>query len=387
MKELPTKDLVKIGTLAKMTGTSVSTLKFYVKEGLLEPRCKTGKNMSWYDPACADTIRTIRALQKERFYPLSVIRQLLKAGPAEREIALLDAIHKVDYRSDNTLIGLGEAVRQSRLSPQQIGQLSEAGLIDTEVGKTAHTFTQADLGVMLLVRRRLDAGIPFDQTLESFRVYAGALRRAVSADINGFIAGAILTPGFTAEMGTQLIRVSDETLDAFVDLKRKEYNRIYGSGSLEDLYRFETLLTRGIAAVLPLLQNAGLHQDAALCAAVLTGERTGIPALDRACAMFRSIDGEAGSGIGPRIARCAAARDYFSTVDPLCAGTAALAVWCTQLCWLRLAPEILNCGAAADHAWDALTAYLKDRLPNLAEGLLLGLSGILEQSRGAYQYL
>ena len=145
MKEEKTAGLVKIGELAKVTGVSVSTLKFYVKEGLLEPKCKTGKNMSWYDPACADTIRTIRALQKERFYPLSVIKELLKGGQGEREMALLDAIHKVDYRSDNTLLGLGEAVRRSRLSAQEITRLSEAGLISVGAGGSRPVYTQTDL--------------------------------------------------------------------------------------------------------------------------------------------------------------------------------------------------------------------------------------------------
>ena len=216
MKEEKTAGLVKIGELAKVTGVSVSTLKFYVKEGLLEPKCKTGKNMSWYDPACADTIRTIRALQKERFYPLSVIKELLKGGQGEREMALLDAIHKVDYRSDNTLLGLGEAVRRSRLSAQEITRLSEAGLISVGAGGSRPVYTQTDLSVMSLVRRRMDAGIPFEQTLLSFGIYATALNSAVRAEVSAFISGAILSPGFTAEMGTRLIRVSDETLDAFV---------------------------------------------------------------------------------------------------------------------------------------------------------------------------
>ena len=387
MKENATADLVKIGTLAKMTGTSVSTLKFYVKEGLLEPRCKTGKNMSWYDPSCADTIRTIRALQKERFYPLSVIKQLLKSGPAEREIALLDAIHKVDYRSDNAVMGLGEVVRRSRLSPQEITQLSEAGLLCAKEGDSAHVYTQTDLSVMLLVRRRMDAGIPFAQTLESFRVYATALRQAVSADVSGFISGAILSPGFTAEMGTQLIRVSDETLDAFVDLKRKEFNRICGSGSLEDLYRFESALTRSMVSLRQLLESVGLPQDAALCTAVLSGEHTGIQMLDRASQMYRGFDRETGSGIAARVTWCAAARDYFTMLDPQCAGSATLVVWCMKFCWLRLAPDILNCGSTAQDTWHGLTDYLKQHLSHKADAIICALPEILTQNRAEYVYL
>lgn len=41
-----------------------------------------------------------RMLQKERFYPLSVIKRLLETSSAgAMELELLDAIHKVDYQS------------------------------------------------------------------------------------------------------------------------------------------------------------------------------------------------------------------------------------------------------------------------------------------------
>jgi len=385
MKDAKTAGLVKIGELARATGVSVSTLKFYVKEGLLEPVCKTGKNMSWYDPACADTIRSIRALQKERFYPLSVIKELLKGGQGEREMALLDAIHKVDYRSDNTLLGLGEAVRRSRLSAQEITRLSEAGLISAGTGSSRPVYTQTDLSVMSLVRRRMDAGIPFEQTLQSFSIYASALNAAVRAEVSAFITGAILSPGFTAEMGTRLIRVSDETLDTFVDLKREELNRVYGSGSLEDLYRFESALTRGLERIRWTLEAAGLHEDSAFCAAFLGGECIGIPVADRAATMYRVSEQGRGNGIAARVAGCAAARDYFAVLDPLCAGSAALAVWCMKLCWLSLAPDILNCGALAETTLRSLLDYLEQR-PGAA-GLQTALPHILRESREAYMYL
>lgn len=92
-----TDGLMKIGELAKAANVNVSTLKFYVKEELIRPALKTGRNMSWYSPDCVATIRAIRMLQRERFYPLSVIKHLLSSSGAGSppELALLDAIHKV----------------------------------------------------------------------------------------------------------------------------------------------------------------------------------------------------------------------------------------------------------------------------------------------------
>jgi len=72
MKE-QNKGLLKIGELAKAAGVSVPTVKFYIKEGLIRPVCKTRRNMAYYDPAGVTAIGMIRMLQRERFYPLSVI--------------------------------------------------------------------------------------------------------------------------------------------------------------------------------------------------------------------------------------------------------------------------------------------------------------------------
>ena len=55
-----TDGLMKIGELAKAANVNVSTLKFYVKEELIRPALKTGRNMAYYDRSCISAIGTIR---------------------------------------------------------------------------------------------------------------------------------------------------------------------------------------------------------------------------------------------------------------------------------------------------------------------------------------
>ena len=95
---------------------------------------------------------------------------------------------------------------------------------------------------MALAKRRLDAGIPIEQTVRSFSIYEKALREAVSAEVDDFAAGALMSQNVTAEAGARMIRVSDETLDTFIALRRKALNREYGSRRLEDMARFEQAL-------------------------------------------------------------------------------------------------------------------------------------------------
>ena len=51
-KKEQTAGLMKAGELAKAAGVSVSTVKFYAKEGLIRASLKTGRNMAYYDPSC-----------------------------------------------------------------------------------------------------------------------------------------------------------------------------------------------------------------------------------------------------------------------------------------------------------------------------------------------
>ena len=67
--EQDTNGLLKIGELARSSGVSLSTVKYYVKEGLVEIAKKTSRNMAYYHPDSVRRVLLIRSLQKERFYP------------------------------------------------------------------------------------------------------------------------------------------------------------------------------------------------------------------------------------------------------------------------------------------------------------------------------
>mgnify|MGYP002282979000 CR=1 FL=1 len=115
-------ELLRIGELAKEAGVSLTTVKFYAKEGLIRPARKTGRNMAYYDRACVSTIATIRRLQRERYYPLSVIKRLMESAPVEQvELELLDAIHKSDAPDPGERVPLNEAARRSGLAKNLAG--------------------------------------------------------------------------------------------------------------------------------------------------------------------------------------------------------------------------------------------------------------------------
>lgn len=372
--------LMKVGELAKAAGVSLSTVKFYVKEGLIRPVCKTGKNMAYYDPASAETIQLIRSLQKERFYPLSVIKSLLAGGTVQSpNLELLDAIHKVDGGTSGP-VSAGEALRRSGLSAAQAAALADAGLISPDGTARRQTYSQEDLAVMELVARRLAAGIPFRQSVRALAIYQEALSKAAEADVDSFVAGALMARDFTAEVGANMIRVSDETLDAFITIRRKELNRFYGSRRLEDLERLECRLTQALGLLGDLLNKAGQIAAADLCAAAGRSTATGCVALDQAAGHYWAFARATRGDIPRSVAEALRSRRYFLDLSPSGAGAEALALWLLKCSWLTLAPDILDCRQAAADAWDAFGRWAITAFPELPAAML---QSRLETLRGA----
>ncbi len=375
-----TEGLIKIGELAKQTDTNITTLKYYIREGLIRPVVKTGRNMSWYDPACIETVRMIHMLQKERYYPISVIRDLLDTDTLRRppEMALLDAIHKVDDSTDPRVLTTDDAVRLSGLDRHQIATLSEAGLISAARKRQREAFTEEDLSVMKLVKRRMDAGIPLDQSIAALRIYDRAVRNAAQDDIDSFVE-LIMQPDFTAEAGAHMIRVSDQTLDEFVALKRKEYNRNYGKSYVGKLYRFLDQCAGVPAKLEKVYRKCALKRAASICADAAKGILPEDEDIAIYLRMFLGSEAGQKSDLIAKINACQKSREFFSN-DGKCqdsrelSGTGAadptgsdnadpeMRVLKDSLrcLWLTMAPEALQCGERAEEAAEALLATLQE---------------------------
>jgi hypothetical protein len=61
------KSLMRIGQLAKATGESNATLRYWMKEGLLLVADTTEANYQLYAPEMVERVAKIRELQKQRF--------------------------------------------------------------------------------------------------------------------------------------------------------------------------------------------------------------------------------------------------------------------------------------------------------------------------------
>ncbi len=127
---------MKISQLARHSGVPAATIKYYVREGLLPGPVEKGRNIAYYDPAIIHRIQAIKELQKKRFLPLSVIREVLEGADPystkETEKALADALTgdgPVETRTRAALLAGGMPAEQLDFF-EQVGFITPAGTGD-----------------------------------------------------------------------------------------------------------------------------------------------------------------------------------------------------------------------------------------------------------------
>jgi DNA-binding transcriptional MerR regulator len=117
---------VKISELERITGVPQSTIRYYVKEGLLPRPTKVNKSMAYYDESCVERIALVRELQEKRYYPLSVIKNIINRMDngisLPSLISLEDAIFRPRTEGEQPLMSRQDFVAASGI---------DKGLLDT----------------------------------------------------------------------------------------------------------------------------------------------------------------------------------------------------------------------------------------------------------------
>ncbi len=86
------QDNLKIGDLARATGTKVVTIRYYEKVGLLPPPDRSTGNYRTYDAKALDRLRFIRRC-RDLGFTLDQIRELLElSSDVEHSCAMVDEI-------------------------------------------------------------------------------------------------------------------------------------------------------------------------------------------------------------------------------------------------------------------------------------------------------
>jgi DNA-binding transcriptional MerR regulator len=187
------QELVKVSVLAEMSGVPAATIKHYVREGLLPDPVRTSKNMAYYSPSLVGRIKQIKELQRTRFLPLKVIKQVLDESELEQPhetvaatiARVIEQTAPADERTRAQLL-------ESGLIAGQLDLLRKLGLVSPVPGRAHETYAGDDLELLRVLGAARKAGITEKMLpMDILAQYASALGKLVQLELALFRDGVV----------------------------------------------------------------------------------------------------------------------------------------------------------------------------------------------------
>jgi DNA-binding transcriptional MerR regulator len=143
---------LKIGEIAKRSGTPASTIRYYVQEGLLPKPEKANEKMAYYDEACIERLQVIGQLQAKRYFPLYLIKNILRRmdeGLSLTEAETVEnAVFGADDRADRRLVDRHDYLSATGLTEKELKQAEKLGiLIPFTAGADKTLYNEDDIRV------------------------------------------------------------------------------------------------------------------------------------------------------------------------------------------------------------------------------------------------
>ena len=155
---------LKIGEIAKQSGVPASTIRYYVRQGLLPEPNKVNKSMAYYDEGCVEKIQAIRHLQESRYFPLTVIKNILRRMDGGMSLEEAEAIEDVVFGTqDDTadiILDKKDFLKHTGLTQEEFQKAMDIGLLMPylkEKGKTSFNLEDIRFGRDVL-KRIIDFG-------------------------------------------------------------------------------------------------------------------------------------------------------------------------------------------------------------------------------------
>ncbi len=167
---------LRVEELARRTDTSVDTIRFYQKRGLLSPPRREGR-VAWYGDDHLERLQRIRDLQA-RGFSLAVIRRLLAGELDAADEPLAAAV--VDA-ADGELLTLDELAARAGVPAALLDAILREGLLVPRSRDGEVRFAAADAALVRAGLRLLEVGLPLPELLDLARRHHAATR-AIAED-------------------------------------------------------------------------------------------------------------------------------------------------------------------------------------------------------------
>ena len=144
---------LKIGEIAKRSGTPASTIRYYVQEGLLPKPEKANEKMAYYDEVCVERLRIIQELQERRYFPLYLIKNILRRMDEGLSLPEAETVENAVFGSDDSigrgLIDRSAFLAATGLTEKELKQAENLGVLipfTTGVDKTLYNEDDVRVG-------------------------------------------------------------------------------------------------------------------------------------------------------------------------------------------------------------------------------------------------
>ena len=177
---------LKIGEIAKKSGVPPSTIRYYVRQGLLPEPDKVNKSMAYYDERCIENILAIRHLQERKYFPLSVIKNILRRMDQglslEEAEAIEDAVFGAQPETPDKVMDKAEFLEASGLTNDDLLTALKIGLMIPYLQEKGRTLY--NLEDVRFAREVLKKIISFGQDLHELSFYVELGKQIVDHEMN-----------------------------------------------------------------------------------------------------------------------------------------------------------------------------------------------------------
>lgn len=182
---------MRMAELARRSGLSVPMVKYYLREGLLQPGKRTSVNQAIYNESHLERIRLIRALVKVAGLPLDKVREVVQVVATEP--SALDAMAV----TQDALVGEVEAGSPDEVAAELLAQVIEARGWTCQPGSPAHgaairAVTELRTEELTMLIERLDDYAQAADVVGRVDVEAVGSAESLDTMIRGVVLGSVL---------------------------------------------------------------------------------------------------------------------------------------------------------------------------------------------------
>lgn len=124
---------LKIGEIVRRSGIPASTIRYYVREGLLPRPEKANEKMSYYKETCIDRLNAIQELKEKRYYPLHLIKNILRRMDEGLSLPEAESVENAVFGpipgAENCLLDQASFLAATGLEEQELKEAQGLGIL------------------------------------------------------------------------------------------------------------------------------------------------------------------------------------------------------------------------------------------------------------------